>query len=176
MDDQAFDERVERLRKVNAVIGELDEAIRVEAFRILRPYIDGQAAARVQIDAAGGDEGGDADSAEPIDSTNVETFVRSQDVAKPANAVKAIAAWWFSEYGSAPIGGSDVEGIAQEIGVTIPNRPDNTLRGMKSNGKDVFRPAARGTFTPTRPHGELFFQTEYQVTKGRKPPPPPEDS
>jgi len=116
------------------------------------------------------DDDGDGAEAVPVDASSAESFVRSQPnvLDRPAEAVKAIAAWWFSQYGSAPITRMNVETIAENIGVTIPDRPDATLRQMKHDGRDVFRSAGRGAFVPTRPHGELYFQVQYEVSKGRK--------
>jgi hypothetical protein len=118
-----------------------------------------------------GDSDEDSGTGTPeVDTSSAESFVRSQPnvLDRPAEAVKAIAAWWFSQYGSAPITRTSVETLAENIGVTIPDRPDATLRQMKHDGRDVFRSAGRGTFVPTRPHGELYFQTQYEVSKGRK--------
>lgn len=168
---ESFHQTVERLKKVNSIIAELDEAIRAEAFAILRPYVEG----KLSASQSEGDRGG-PNAAEQTDTRNAEAFVRTQTIDKPAQAVAAIAAWWFSEYGSAPIKREDIEQIADEIGVTAPARSDNTLRAMKTDGKRVFRKAGRGTFVPTTPHGELFFKDEYGVTKGRKTRPAPDDS
>ena len=157
MDKNTFADIAERLRDINAVIVELDESIRGPAFEFLRPYITDQYPFLV---------GGAPEDPPQPDSAQV--FVRSQSIDDPADAVKAIAAWWFSQYGAAPIRRADIEGIAAEIGVTVSNRPDRTLQEMRAGGKKVFRAATRGHYVPTVPHGELFFETEYRVGKGTK--------
>jgi len=122
--------------------------------------------------ASGNGAGTNIGTAASVDTASAEAFVRSQpNVDRPAGAVKAIAAWWFSQYGAAPIARTDVETIANDAGVTIPDRPDATMRGMRHEGREVFRSSGRGALVPTRPHGELFFQTQYSVTKGRNPAP-----
>lgn len=167
MNRATYEAMVGRLQEVNAVVETLDESIRADAFSILRPYVDGKSAGKVKHEEEDADTG-DA-SEESVDTSSAEAFVRSQkDVRKPAEAAKAIAAWWFGEYGSAAIKKEDIKRIAGEIGVTIPGRPDNTLRALKSAGKPVYRVSKRGAFVPTAPHGELFFQNEYKVKKGRK--------
>ncbi|MGH3006029.1 MAG: hypothetical protein ACRDOS_09055 [Gaiellaceae bacterium] len=170
MDEQTYEEVLDRLRKVNAVIQEIDPSIRGEAFAILRPYVEGKPSS-----AIGGD-GGAGNGGQIVDTSSAEAFVRSQTIDTPGQVVVAIAAWWFNQYGSAPIKREDLERIAGEIGLTVSGRPDNTLRALTADGRPVFRLAGRGAFVPTVPHGELFFQTEYGVTKGRSTPPPSEDS
>lgn len=44
MNEDQYNETVERLRAANEIIKELDPAIRAEAFSILRPHITGEAA------------------------------------------------------------------------------------------------------------------------------------
>lgn len=169
MDEQTFKDTVERLKKANAVVLGLDESIRGDAFKILRPYVEGKSTTvRDVLHQDGGEDGGQQ---EAPDTSNAEAFVRSQNLARPADAATAIAAWWFGEYGSAPLRRADVERIGNEIGVTLPNRPDKTLAGMRHDSRPVYRTAGRGKFVPTVPHGELFIQETYGVTKGRKTPP-----
>lgn len=174
MDDQQFKDTVERLQQVNAVIGKLDPAIRSEAFGVLRPYVEGKPGSpSKQSTGEGDDEASGIGGGQDVDISSAEAFVRSQDIDKPANAVKAIAAWWFSQYGSVPIRAADIKKLAGEIGVTIPDKPYMTLTGMKTDGKDVFR-SSKGDFVPTVPHGELFFQSQYKVKKGKQLPPSPD--
>jgi hypothetical protein len=132
---------------------------------MLRPYVEAEPGERRG-------EGNGTDATDPadtqVDTSHAEAFVRSQTIDKPAQVVSAIAAWWFSEYGSEPIKRADINKIADEIGVTVSSRPDKTLLGMRTDGKHVFRNAGRGALVPTVPHGELYFKNEYKVTKGKK--------
>jgi hypothetical protein len=171
MDEHLFNQTVERLKEVNSIIAELDQAIRAEAFAILRPYIEGKQT-RVALD---GTQDSGSGGQQDVDMSSAEAFVRSQTIDKPGQVVVAIAAWWFSQYGSAPIKREDIERIAHEIGLTVSGRPDNTLRALKRDGKSIYRVAGRGALAPTIPHGELFFQNEYGVTKGRNTPPSPDE-
>jgi hypothetical protein len=165
------------------VISSLDPAIRSEAFAILRPYVEGAASEHASSEN-GGVAQQDTDErqqrgSEPAaaDTSNAETFVRSQALDKPVDAARAIAAWWFSQYGTAPITAPDIRKVADQIGVTIPARPDRSIEAWKTaEGKDVYRSGGRGKHVPTVPHGELYFQSEYNVTKGTLPPPSANDA
>jgi hypothetical protein len=170
LDKQAYEAAVRRLNEVNTVIKSLDEAIRGDAFAVLRPYIDGKGSTAVK-GSAKSDEMNEDDDKTPLDVTNAEAFVRSRDLEKPSEAVYAIAAWWFSQYGSTPLTTTKLQEIADEIGVTIPARPDMTLKSATADNKNLFRKAGRGMWVPTQPHGELHFKEEYGITKGRAKPP-----
>jgi hypothetical protein len=191
MDDPTFDNIAERLRKVNELIETLDPAIRADAFLILRPYVAGNAdqdsddetqsqqAARKkrQPKKRGTSPPSRQTAAKPkrtavVVDASAEEFVRSQDISEPHLTVRAIAAWWFSQYGSTAITNADLRAIADQIGVTLPQRPDMSLkRSANANGKPIFRSGGKGKLVPTAPHGELYFQEEYGVKKGTKAPP-----
>ena len=166
MDKDTFADITERLLDINAVIVDLDESVRAPAFEFLRPYITDQ-----YPWLPGGSQSAPSGGSAP-DAGSATAFVRSQGIDDPADAVRAIAAWWFSQYGAAPIRRTDIETIAAEIGATVSNRPDKTLKEMRAGGKVVFRAAREGGYVPTVPHGELFFEHEYRVAKGTKTAPP----
>jgi hypothetical protein len=176
MDDSQFNQTVERLREIDEVIKKLDPAIRADAFEMLKPFALGPPSSNKhpQQEAQQQRERRERDpqQASPAETSGAEKFVRSQKLDKPDQAVKAIAAWWYSQYGVAPFTQKDVKVIADEIGVTLPARPDMSIKRTKNaDGKAVFRNAGKGKLVPTQPHGELFLQKEYGVTKGTKTPP-----
>ena len=174
MDEKKYNETVERLTKVNKVIAGLDPAIRADAFGLLKGYVTGSGAA---VDGGGGGGGGagGGGGGTPADTSSAEAFVRTQPLDKPSDAVYAIVAWWFSQYGSAPITRENIEALATQIGVTLPNRPDSTLAKAKKDGRALFRAVTRGAYAPTVPHGEVFLKKEYKVQKGTKTPPTAND-
>jgi hypothetical protein len=147
MDEKKYNETVERLTKVNKVIAGLDPAIRADAFGLLKGYVTGSGAA---VDGGGGGGGGagGGGGGTPADTSSAEAFVRTQPLDKPSDAVYAIVAWWFSQYGSAPITRENIEALATQIGVTLPNRPDSTLAKAKKDGRGPLpRRHARGVRT-----------------------------
>jgi hypothetical protein len=79
-------------------------------------------------------------------------------------------AWWFSQYGSTPITTVQLRAMADEIGATLPARPDTTLSTATSEGKPLYRRSAGG-YIPIQPHGELYLKEKYGITKGTKSPP-----
>lgn len=196
MDESEFQETVARLREVNEVIETLDPGIRSAAFEILSPYVDGapassrlssgrssapkrkaKSAAKKATSKKRSSAKRAASSKTPavpldIDTTSMESFVRTAaPTNKPADVVYALAAWWFGEYGSAPLTPAQMKVLADEIGVTISNRPDMTLSSAQKDSKQLFRGSARAGFVPTVPHGELYLKETYSVKKGTKTPP-----
>lgn len=187
MDESEFEQTVERLRAANKVIEALDPAVRSAAFEILRPYVEGAVPAggtrRAQARPSNARQTKPKTPKRPkkaaapkrqdtidVDTTSAESFVRSLEPEKPAEYVYAIVAWWFSQYGSAPITRKQVESIANQIGVTIPARPDMTLAQATSENKQLFRSTSDG-YIPTVPHGELYLKNEYGIQKGTESPP-----
>jgi hypothetical protein len=57
--------------------------------------------------------------------------------------------------------------MADDAGVTIPDRLNMTLAAAVENGKQLFASAGRGLFKPTV-HGEIYLKTTYGVKKGTK--------
>jgi hypothetical protein len=166
VDKQQFDATVKRLKDVNAIIKTLDPALRGEAVGILRPYIDGDGAAAAATD--GKKKAGS--SASTPNTADLSAFVKGATVGKPHEAVYVVAAWWFSQYGSAPFGVPDVRAFGDQVGYTLPDRIDKTLLAAKDEGKALFRRTGRGLWAPTV-QGELWLKDEYGVTKGTKRPP-----
>jgi hypothetical protein len=55
--------------------------------------------------------------------------------------------------------------LADDVGVTVPERLDMTYLQAKRKGNRLSRRGGRGAFRPTV-HGEAFFKEAYKVTKG----------
>jgi len=161
LDADEFKEVVARLKEVNEVISSLDEAIRAAGFAVLRPYI------------VGGTEHQREEGQEAVitttaaDTTDAESFFTAHPEGKPADNVILIAAYLYSQYGSEPFSLDDVRGVANSTGLTIPARPDMTIRACKRNGKTLFRTVGYNQYSPTV-HGEAYFKTTLGVQKGTK--------
>ncbi len=93
MDSDAFRTAAERLKEVNEVIADLDESIRVAAFAVLRPYVDGRATPDVprgkDSDRAGDGLAIDAESSLLVDPDELRDFLAEHHSDKPADNVKA---------------------------------------------------------------------------------------
>jgi hypothetical protein len=161
---ETYDAMVARLQEVNAVVETLDESIRADAFSILRPYIDGKQSPGKKTEKQ---EDGDGNGQGEADTSDLSNFFSSLTISKPSEAAYAIAAWLFSQYGSAPFTISEIRELGAQLGYTIPDRIDKTLAGAKDEGKSLFRKAGRGLWGPTV-QGELWFKSEYKVAKGKQ--------
>jgi hypothetical protein len=163
LDKKAFAEIKERLLEANGVIAKLDSSIRATAFDALKPYIlGGKTAVSTTPTKSQTDEG---------PSTDMAKLIESHGGGKPHENVNLLASIWFSEYGSHPFSLQYIRERATSTGVTIPSKPDMTLRQAKSKGKKLYEPMGeKGLYKPTVV-GETFFKTTYGVKKGTKVPP-----
>lgn len=168
MKADAFEAAVERLRTVNEVIQQLDESIRLAAFEILRPYVEGGPgqAPRPKTEARPDQKEREEVSTGDI-SDGLREFLAEHHSDKPAENVKAIAAFFYSRYGTEPLAAQEVVNAAHEAGITIPNRVDVTLGSLKVNKKPLFSKLRSGVYKPTV-HGEKYFKETYDVKKGTK--------
>lgn len=163
MDRKAFAELQDRLLEVNKVITKLDSSIRVAAFDLLRPYIS-----TGKLDAPSDSH---KPPAEETPSIDVADLIQKHGEGKPHENVTLLAAIWFSEYGSHPFSLDYIREKATSTGVTVPERPDMTLRAAMENGKKLYEAiGGKGLFRPTVV-GEAFLKTTYRVKKGTKAPP-----
>lgn len=99
----------------------------------------------------------------------MEAFFGSFDHSKPADNVTLIAAWHYSQFGLSPLSKNYINKIANEVGITIPSRPDMTLKSKTAKAKNCFRQQARGEYVPTV-HGEAFLKETYNVKRGKRNP------
>ena len=172
MDPKAFKDMVKRLREVNEIVSQLDGAIRAEAFSVLRPYVEGDESAPPPPPPPGGRKPR-AGAAKARTGDSFRDFVaQHENHDKPADNVFAIAAWWYSQYGLAPLNRATVEQMASEVGMTVPTRSDGTLNQASREGKKVFHKKGSG-YAPTV-SGERLLQATYSVRKGSGSPPEPE--
>lgn len=169
MDRHQFEATATRLREVNDILEELDPSIRSEAFTVLRDYVvqDREAPTDSTEEQATPSEQGQVDEGYQylVPPDDAREFLGEHAGDREADNVKAIAALIYSRYGSASFTPSEVEAIAHEAGITIPDRVDSTLQQSSSAKKKLFSKKKSGVFSPTV-HGERFLKREYGVTKG----------
>ena len=166
MDKDIIADVKKRLLQISKTISSLEPAIRAAAFDILAPYyFDDYEPGASDTDKNKGKKkrtrgrsGGTA---------SLENFISTHEHNKPKDNVFLIAAWLYSQHGAVPITGKHCQRISGETGITIPNRPDNTMRQAKRKGKNLFRKQGKG-WKPTT-SGELFLKDTYKVRKGNKP-------
>lgn len=184
MEQAHFEQAVDRLKEVNGVIEELDERIRAEAFEVLKPYVlNGlpTGATRPPTPPGGAATGGPSgpstthEGEKHAGEGNVgegslrEFMAEHENHEKPSDNVYAIAAWWYAQYGLAPISKATIDALAASIGVTVSTRSDKTLQNSAVSGKKNFYKKGSG-FVP-KPDGEKWLRETYGVRKGTKTPP-----
>lgn len=161
------DSILKRMKEVEQAVLDLDESVRGAAFSMMEDYILGGAArtpkAGSKTEQPPGPDTGAADDGADDDVTS---FFAEREIDKPAEAVYAIAGYFFSQYGSAAFTVEDVRALADRVGLTVPDRPDNTLRNGARNKKSLFR-AKDGGWMPTT-MGELVLKEKFTIKKGSK--------
>ena len=162
MDKKAFSEHVARLAEIAAVLEKLPAEVRSQAFDILAPYATGGKLIEKPKD--------DDHRAGDDPDKSSEDFFASFNHDKPSDNVRLLAAYLYSQYGTAPFTVEELETLASDVGITVPERIDMTLRAAKEGGKSLFNSPSRGQFKPTV-HGEACMKEQYKVKKGKKPKP-----
>jgi len=157
MNETTLQERTKKLLEINNVIKKLDETIRPAAFLLLQDYVLGSASS---------DKLKPHHPASPIDAgEGREEFFSKFSHAKPSDNVLLVSAYHYSQFGSSSFSVEEIKALADQVGVTIPNKPYMTLTAAQRKGKSLFRSVGKGVFCPTV-HGETFFKKTYGVSKG----------
>jgi hypothetical protein len=168
MKEIQFQRTVDRLKKVNEVVKELDPAIRGDAFALLVPYVN----------AAGGELGDDPEKASankgsgmkakgsrPLDE---ETLVKEFESEKDhENALLAVAIL-YGRHGKGPFDLALVRAIADAHKLNIPDRPDKTFKVLKRDGSPVLRKQSDGSWKITQ-GGKNWLRKAYPVKRGKQP-------
>ena len=134
----------------------------------------------ILLGGVGGDQNQDTESTDhPVDDTpggaerapaNREAFFAGLKNDKPSDNALAVAAYHYAQYGSSEFTVDEMQELADDVGVTVPERLDKTYLAARRKGNSLFRRGGRGAFRPTV-HGEAHFKRTYKVSKGtsRKP-------
>jgi hypothetical protein len=158
MDKNSFKDSVKRLEEISEVIKDLPTEIRADAFQILKSYVTGVDESALSSEGSSDDQN--------IPESKIEFFEKHKSQ-KPADNLKLIVAWHYSQYGNSPISIDEIRGEAASIGLTIPDRPNDTLKNSQHKSKSLFTSAGHGKYKPTV-HGESFFKKTFSVKKGTK--------
>lgn len=171
MDDERIKDAKKKLADINKTVSGLDVSIRAAAFEILAPlYFD---------DYEADDDAPDPGEKKPrtrrarTTPGNRDAFFNQHDHDKPKDNVHLISAWFYSQYGVTPVTQADARECANDVGLTIPERPDNTMRTAKKDGKNLYRQKGSGWQLTVK--GEAYVRETYEVKKGNKPRPTGDD-
>ena len=165
MIEDSISEAKKKLIEMNKLISSLDLSIRAAAFELLTPYYFDNEAPPKEPNTKAPKILPAKKSSETDD--NLSEFVTQFTHDKPKDNVYLLAAWIYSQHGLVTISSAQLRELASEIGVTIPTRPDMTMRSAKKKGKSLFKQDNSG-YKPTV-HGELYLKQTYSVDKGNKP-------
>ena len=154
MNKETLRARADRLLEVNSIMTQLEPEVRAAAFLLLQGYVTAESKTPPPNDLGSGSS-----------TEEITTFFSRFNTDTPAENVLLLAAYHFSQYGSDAFTVDELKSRASEVGLTLPERVDMTIRQARREGKGLFQSAGRGLFKPTV-HGELFLRTNYQVTKG----------
>ena len=164
MDEKTYEETVERLRKANAVIGELDPAIRTEAFAILRPYVAGSR--RQQADAQVEDENEGNESEDDTGWSGYDELIEKHESDRDhENALLALSIY-YDRHGRGPMELSQVKAVATEFNLDVPKRLDKFFDRAKRDEGEVLRQQSDGW--KVTPSGEKWLQKTYGVSRGKR--------
>lgn len=164
MDEKTFGERASRLEEIGKVINKLPSEIRLEAFSLLKGYV----ATNLATAGDGGKVEAGSENDGDIDGMGDGGLFSEHNHEKPFENVYLVTAHLFQQHGSEPFTVAEIEAVAADAGITVPDRVDMTLRSAKDDGKNLYISPERGKFKPTV-HGELYLKRVYKVKKGNKP-------
>lgn len=162
-DDTDFEKTKELLLSINEIVTQMDPAVRVATFDMLTTrYITKKSAAQSKghVEAKGAASDGDL----APDTGDLGAFISSFDTSKPSEALNVLVAWLYSQRGAQPFSTTELKELADQCGLTIPNRPDMTFKGAKTNGKAIYGQSGRNWKLTVS--GELYVKSTYNVTKG----------
>lgn len=164
MDEEKIKEVKNNLKEINKFIATLDPAIRQPAFEKLAPLYFAKGGAPAGKGSAAPGQGGTPDH---LDSGqgDQEEFFRAHPDKEAHENVYLISAWFYSRYGISLFTNNEIKEIAKVEGLSIPDRPDMTLKSLKHDGKPVFRRKGKA-WQPTV-QGEAYLRENFGVTMGR---------
>jgi hypothetical protein len=148
------------LQEINAVITTLDPAIKEKAFERLFPMIFAPAGRSELLTGNAESEQKDAETAVSVaDTSSLEAFFANLNQTRPAENVMAICAWLYATKGDAIITLDEIKGVGDQVGMTLPDRPDMTLAQKKNKKNPCFRKNGKGYSLTV--HGKTFLKEQY---------------
>lgn len=153
MTNKRINELKTKLEEINTFVASLDPSIRLAAFEILKPYYFEEIHEEPQEHV--------------IESKDIGYFMNKFDHTKPSDNILLIIAWLFSQHGVFMITKKIIDKYASKIGLTVPKRPDMTMKNAKYKKKSLF--IKKGNGYEVTVNGELYLKNTYKVEKGKKP-------
>jgi hypothetical protein len=161
-----------KLIELNEFISNLDENIRAPSFDLLLPYYLEEIEGKAPDDITPTKKGQQKPAV--VDTSSRENFFDSFTHDKPADNVHLIVAWLYSQHGVIPLTAKLLRELADDVGLTIPDRPDTTMYAATKDGKSFYRKKGKGYQLTV--HGEAHVKKSYNVKKGTAPFTEPEEN
>lgn len=169
MKNAKIEEAKANLLEINEVVKQLDESLRAAALQVLVPMYFPDTPKQNKATASRAIDKIEADESALPHTDDIGNFISSFEQNKPAENVMVLVAWLYSQYGTYPISIKEIQELGDSCGLVIPNRPDNTMRQAKCDGKGLFQQQGKGWRLTVS--GELYMRNEFKVKKGNKPQP-----
>lgn len=166
MKSPKIDEAKANLLEINDVVKQLEESLRATAIQVLVPMYFPDTSKHGKPTTIGTTDN-KAVEPELHDTDDLGNFIASFEQSRPAENVMLLVAWLYSHYGAYPMSTKEIQELGDSCGLVIPNRPDNTMRTAKSDGKTLFQQQGKGWRLTVS--GELYMKNQFNVKKGNKP-------
>ena len=167
-----LDEAKKLITDLNNTISKLDPSVRARAFDILTD-IAFEGTTTSSDDSTAPSAGKKSTRRSQSRATKHSTddlgeFIDGFEHDKPADNLKLLIAWLYSKYGKYPMSLDSLKKLATEAGLTIPDKPDMTLKTASAKKKPMFQSPRRSHYQITT-SGELVLKEKYGVKKGTNP-------
>ena len=155
---------VGRLKEASAVIADLDESIRSDAWDMLKPFVAGSTKP-AQVNDGGSDPGDDKVPAALNETALVEEHTSDHDGHSNGLLVAAIL---YGTYGQGPYKPRDLTKVGEAHLLLLP-RWNNFLPRAKVGDRKLFRKSSEGWIITTE--GSKWLSATYGVKRGTQPKP-----
>lgn len=158
---------VNKILEINGIIKSLDPALQERASEVLLKMAFGNI-----LDVSNGQ---DSEKINSLASKKCNAYGGKVPIECPQffvghehdrlkDNVHLIVAWLYSIYGVFPVETKLIRETAAQVGLIIPNRPDNTMRQAKCKGHSLYDHVGRGWQLTTL--GERYVRQRYEVKPG----------
>lgn len=161
MDDQTFKTVTARLKEASGVIETLDPVIREDAWKILRPFVEGRDGNNATTEGKSGTA--DREAPPPPDASE-DVLIEKFESEKEADNLWLTFAILYKRYGKGPFSMEQIRALAKSLHLPLPGRPDTTIRNSR---RKAVRKQEGGY--KILPGGEKWLKETYGVTKGKQP-------
>jgi len=163
MDESVFKELAGRLKTASKVVEELDPVLREDAWAMLRPFIAPDSEPGEEKHTGRKRSKHETSDDIPAGGISEDILIEKHESDKEADNLYLTLAILYQRHGRGPFSLELIKSAAKALDLTLPNRPDVTLR---NSTKKVVRKQDGGY--KVQPSGETWLKETYKVKKGKK--------